>query len=262
MPPLLEVSSLSKIYAPRSWRTSRKNFPVRALEGVSLRIGSGETLGLLGESGSGKTTLARILLRFERPSSGHVLMDGLDWLALPAGELRKARRKMQIVFQDASASLSPRLTVGASIGEPLEGCLGWSGARVRARVDEALAGVGLQPEDADRYPHEFSGGQRQRIAIARAIAPDPALIVCDEPVSLLDVSVAAQILNLFREIQEKTGVSYLFISHDSGAVAAMADRIAVLRSGRIVEEGPARELLARPQTAYTASLLEGNDGVK
>jgi ABC-type glutathione transport system ATPase component len=254
--PLLEVSALSKVYP----RTGKRD-ALRALDGVSFRIGRAETLGLLGESGSGKTSLARILLRLEPPSAGRVTLDDLDWLSLPSGELRRARRRIQIVFQDASASLSSRRTAGASIAEPLRGCLGWSGARararVRARVEEALVAVGLRPEDADRYPHEFSGGQRQRIAIARALAPEPELIVCDEPVSSLDVSVAGQILNLFREIQEQTGVSYLFISHDPTAVAAVAGRIAVLRFGRIVEEGPARELLARPQSAYTASLLDG-----
>jgi peptide/nickel transport system ATP-binding protein len=250
--PLLEVSSLSKVYPRAGKRDAR-----RALEEVSFRIERAETLGLLGESGSGKTTLARILLRFEPPTAGRVTLDGRDWLSLPAAELRRARRKMQIVFQDASASLSPRRTAGTSIAEPLRGCLGWSGPRVRARVEEVLVAVGLRPEDADRYPHEFSGGQRQRIAIARAIAPEPSLIVCDEPVSSLDVSVAGQILNLFREIQERTGVSYLFISHDPTAVASVAGRIAVLRFGRIVEEGAARALLARPQSAYTASLLEG-----
>jgi ABC-type glutathione transport system ATPase component len=248
-PRLLEVDRVSKSYPGAGL----------ALDEVSLRIGRAETFGLLGESGSGKTTLARILLRFEKASAGAVTLSGLDWLSLSGEELRRARRKVQIVFQDASSSLSPRLTAGASIAEPLRGCLGLAKRDLRDRVAEVLLRVGLSPGDAVRYPHEFSGGQRQRVAIARAIAPDPELIVCDEPVSSLDVSISGQILNLFREIQERTGVAYLYISHDPGAVGAVADRIGVMRGGRIVEEGPASELLAKPQTAYTASLLRGTD---
>ena len=244
--PLLEVDRVSKIYRDSA-----------ALDGVSLGIGRAETLGLLGESGSGKTTLARILLRLESPSSGAVRFCGMDWLSLSGSDLRRARRGMQIVFQDASASLSHRLTAGDSIAEPLRGSLGLSKGDVRDRVEEVLLKVGLSREDAAKYPHEFSGGQRQRIAIARALAPGPDLIVCDEPVSALDASISGQILNLFREIQERSGVAYLLISHDPADVGALANRVVVLRAGRIVEEGPAAELLARPQTAYTASLLRG-----
>ena len=256
-PPLLQVAGLSKTYPRAGARPGGAEARLAALDGVSFSIAKGETLGLLGESGSGKTTLARLLLRLEPPTSGTVTLDGLDWLALPARDLRKARRRIQIVFQDASSSLSPRQTAGESIAEPLRGCLGWSGSRVQTHVEEAIARVGLPRETAGRYPHELSGGQRQRVAIARAIAAEPVLIVCDESVSSLDVSIAGQILNLFREIQEKSRVSYLWISHDSTAVAAIADRIAILRSGRIVEEGPTEELLHRPGSAYTASLLEG-----
>jgi oligopeptide transport system ATP-binding protein len=255
--PLLSVDRVSKIYRVRESGLLSRETTVAALDEVSLCIGRSETLGLLGESGSGKTTLARVLLRLEDASSGTVGLGGLDWLSLKGEELRRSRRKLQIVFQDVFSSLSPRLTAGSSIAEPLRGCLGWSGREVNDRVEEVLDQVGLSREDASRYPHEFSGGQRQRIAIARAVAPQPELIVCDEPVSSLDVSIAAQILNLFREIQEQTGVSYLFISHDPGVVSSMAGRIAVLRSGRIIEEGNTSELLARPQTAYTASLLAG-----
>ncbi|MGH9441540.1 MAG: ATP-binding cassette domain-containing protein [Thermoanaerobaculia bacterium] len=252
---LLDARGISKHYMSRASGLGARRSRVAALDDVSIRLDRGETLGLLGESGSGKTTLARILLRLEPPTGGTATFDGLDWLALSGEPLRRARRKIQIVFQDASASLSHRLTAGASIAEPLRGCLGLSGSELRGRVEEALLQVGLTREDADLYPHEFSGGQRQRIAIARAIAPGPDLIVCDEPVSSLDVSISGQILNLFREIQERSGVSYLFISHDPGAVEAVSDRIAVLREGRIVEEGTASELLAKPQTAYTAALL-------
>lgn len=246
--PLLEAKALSKCYGTGS---------VRAVENASFTIEPGETLGLVGESGSGKSTIARLLLRLEEPSGGTLCFDGDDWFGLSRAELRRRRRKMQIVFQDPSTSLDPRFTADEIVGEPLLALGGTSRSARKTVVRELLARVGLDPGVGSRYPHEFSGGERQRIAIARALAPQPKLIVCDEAVAALDVSIGAQIVNLFIEIQEQTGVSYLFISHDLDAVAALADRIAVLEGGRVVELAEAGEILSRPEHPATRALVQG-----
>jgi oligopeptide/dipeptide ABC transporter ATP-binding protein len=228
---------------------------VRAVDGVSFDIARGETLGLVGESGSGKTTVARLLLRFEEPTAGSIAFDGGDWLALSGAALRRRRRDLQIVFQEPLTSLNPRMRAGDQIAEPLlvQGMA--SGKERPARVAELLAEVGLPSSAAGRFPAELSGGQRQRVAIARALATRPKLLVCDEPVSALDVSVAAQVVNLFLDLRQKTGLSSLFISHNLAVVARVSDRIAVMSLGRIVEEGPAGAVASRPLHPYTAALL-------
>jgi oligopeptide transport system ATP-binding protein len=248
--PLLEVRDISKSFAVRRGR-------VRALDGVSFELGRGETLGLVGESGCGKSTLARTLLRLERPDTGTVRFAGTDPFALAGEELVAWRRRVQMVFQDPFDSLNARMTAAEIVAEPW-----WTHralyptARERtARVHELLDLVGLRPGDADRYPAEFSGGQRQRLGIARALALDPDLVVCDEPVSALDLSVQSQVLNLLAELQQRLGVSYLFISHDLSVVRHVADRVVVMYLGRIVESGPTEQLFERPRHPYTAALL-------
>jgi oligopeptide/dipeptide ABC transporter ATP-binding protein len=226
-----------------------------AVDGVSFDVARGETLGLVGESGSGKSTTGRLLLRLEEPTSGSLSFEGEDWLDLRGAELRRRRRDLQIVFQDPQTSLNPRMRCGAQIAEPLRAQRLASGGDLRTRVEELLAEVGLPVDVARRFPAELSGGQRQRVAIARALATRPKFVVCDEPVSALDVSVAAQVLNLLAELREKSGLSYLFISHDLAVVSSFADRIAVMYLGRIVEIGTPAELLANPLHPYTAALL-------
>ena len=252
---LLEAEGLAKRYAiPGSlFGGSARALP--ALRGVRFGIPAGATLGLVGESGSGKTTAGRIVARLVEPDAGRLLLDGDDWLALEGAELRRRRRDVQIVFQDPQASLNPRLRVGEQIAEPLRVQRIASGRVVKERVRELLASVGLPAEFADRFPSEMSGGQRQRVAIARALATGPRLVVCDEPVSALDVSVAAQILNLLLDLRERAGLSYLFISHDLAVVERIADAVAVLYLGAIVEEGPAADVAARPLHPYTAALV-------
>jgi peptide/nickel transport system ATP-binding protein len=255
--PLLEVEHLSRRFAVRrGLLVPRTVGHVQAVDDVSFTLARGETLGLVGESGSGKSTTARLVLRLLEASAGRIRFDGTDITALAGAPLRQFRRRMQIVFQDPFASLNPRQTVGAIVAEPLRLHRPGSAAERRERVAEILALVGLSPAQAARYPHEFSGGQRQRIGIARALAAAPDLIVCDEPVSALDVSIQAQVLNLLRDLQQRLGMSYLFITHDLAVVRHIADRVAVMRQGRIVEIAETERLFTAPQAPYTRSLIQ------
>lgn len=252
--PLLEVEGLVKQFADRGI-LRRGGPPVRAVDGVSLTIAPGETLALVGESGSGKTTVGRTILRLEQPTAGRVRFEGIDLGTLLPREMRAARRRMQIVFQDPFASLNPRRTVGAAIAEGLEIHDVVPGAAIPERVAALLGEVGLDPSAAERYPHQFSGGQRQRIGIARALAVEPKFIVCDEPVSALDVSVQAQVLNLLMDLRDQRGLAYLFIAHDLAVVRQVAHRVAVMYLGTIVETGPARDVIATPRHPYTQALV-------
>jgi len=251
--PLLEVRDLVKHYGARSM-LGRRSPPVRAVDGVSLTLGRGETLGLVGESGCGKTTVGRTIIRLQEPTSGQALLDGTDIFTLGPDALRAFRRRVQMIFQDPYGSLNPRMTVGDAIAEGMDiHHLGTRPQR-RGRVATLLEEVGLDAGYAARYPHEFSGGQRQRIGIARALAVEPDLIICDEPVSSLDVSVQAQVLNLLSDLQQARRLSYLFIAHDLAVVRQVADRIAVMYLGRIVETGAAQDVLGAPRHPYTVAL--------
>jgi ABC-type oligopeptide transport system ATPase subunit len=253
---LLEVRDLVKRFpVKRGLFVERTVDWVEAVAGVSFDIGAGETLGLVGESGSGKSTTGFCVLQLMRPTSGSVRFEGRELTELAGEELRRVRRNAQIVFQDPFSSLDPRMTVGNIVAEPL--VVHGVGTRRdrRARVRELLDVVGFDPVFVNRYPHEFSGGQRQRIGIARALALSPRLIVCDEPVSALDVSIQAQIINLLKDLQAEFGLAYLFIAHDLAVVRSVSDRIAVMHRGRIVETGPASEVYERPKDAYTKALL-------
>jgi oligopeptide transport system ATP-binding protein len=254
--PLLQVDSLVKSYPARGGLFSRERREVRAVDGVSFDVNAGETLGLVGESGCGKSTLGRAILRLVPPTAGAVHFMGQDVAKLGARELRGMRRHMQVVFQDPYGSLNPRMTVRAILSEPLQVHRLVQGRTAEeARVAELLRQVGLRPEHMDRYPHEFSGGQRQRIGIARALAVRPKLIVCDEPVSALDVSVQAQIVNLLKDLSEQLELSYLFIAHDLSVVEFVSQRVAVMYLGRIVEIARAADLFSRPLHPYTRALL-------
>ncbi len=250
MTALLRVTELTKHFAVRKGKGS-----IRAVDGVSLTLKSGETLGVVGESGCGKSTLGRTILRLVEPTSGEVVFDGVDLLSLSPSALRAKRREMQMIFQDPFASLDPRLNVGAIIAEPL--VIHGIGDRKsrRAAVLELLETVGLEADAVNLYPHEFSGGQRQRISIARAVALRPRLIIADEPVSALDVSIQSQILNLLVELRQHFGLSYIFISHDLAVVEHISDTVAVMYLGRIVEIAATEELFARPSHPYTEALI-------
>ncbi len=256
MTELLRVEHLSKFFAGRGRARNRGSRAyVRALDDVSFSVAGGETLAVVGESGSGKSTLARCVTRLLDPSAGSIYFDGRDITALRGADLRLWRRQVAIVFQDPFASLDPRQKVGAIVGEPLRVQNAGTRAERDERVRALLVAVGLDTEHAGRYPHQFSGGQRQRIGIARALALEPRLVVLDEPVSALDVSVQAQILNLLKDLQSELGLTYLFISHDLGVVHFMADRIVVMHRGRIVENAARDKLFANPQHPYTEELL-------
>jgi oligopeptide/dipeptide ABC transporter ATP-binding protein len=254
-PPLLEVEGLVKHFVGRRSIIGRPTAWVKAVDGVSFAVHAGETLALVGESGSGKSTVGRVVLRLIDPTAGSVTFEGRDVLALGAEDLQAFRRRAQIIFQDPYASLNPRMTINQMLNEPLALHDLVPAARRRERVGELLRMVGLEPRFARRYPHEFSGGQRQRLVIARALAVEPKLIVCDEPVSALDVSIRSQVLNLLRDLQRALGLAYIFISHDLAVVKHIADRIAVMYLGRIVESAPADVLFATPRHPYTRALL-------
>ncbi|CAN7155904.1 dipeptide ABC transporter ATP-binding protein [Bradyrhizobium sp. LjRoot220] len=255
MSALLEVKGLVKHFVAARSVFGRATAFVRAVDGVSFRVEAGKTLALVGESGCGKSTVSRLVLRLIEPDAGSVRFEGRDLLALGANELRNFRRDAQIIFQDPYASLNPRMTVSQILTEPLALHDLVPAPRRRERVEELLRLVGLEPRFARRYPHEFSGGQRQRIAIARALAVEPKLIICDEPVSALDVSIRSQILNLLRDLQNRLGLAYIFVSHDLAVVKHIAHRVAVMNLGVIVETADAQALFAAPRHPYSRALL-------
>ena len=260
--PLLVVEDLSKRYTLPRHSLLGAAPRVQALAGVSFTLRAGKSLGVVGESGSGKSTLARLVMALEAPSGGRVLLDGVDMHRLDASALRRARAQLQMVFQDPFGSLDPRRTVLQTVSEPLAVLHGAGRAEQHERATEALAAVGLGAGDLVKYPHEFSGGQRQRIAIARALITRPKLIVADEPVSALDVSVQAQVLNLMQDLQDQFGVTYLFISHDLAVVDLVCDEVIVLNQGLIVEQGHPDDLFKHPQHPYTQRLLAAVPGLK
>ncbi len=253
--PLVEVRALKKYFPVTAGVLQRTVAHVRAVDGVDLSIKQGETLGLVGESGCGKTTLGRTILRLYEPTAGRILFKGVDLATLSHGEMRRLRREMAMIFQDPFASLDPRQTVGDIIGEPLDIHGLANGKERQERIYELLDVVGMNPQFANRYPHEFSGGQRQRIGIARALAVDPAFIVCDEPISALDVSIQAQIINLLERLQDRFNLTYLFIAHDLSVVKHISDRIAVMYLGKVVEVASSREMYRKPRHPYTGSLM-------
>jgi oligopeptide transport system ATP-binding protein len=253
---LLQVRDLRKEFPVRSgFLIERVSHTINAVDGVSFEIEEGKTLGLVGESGSGKSTTGYCILQLLKPTAGTVRFKGQELTTLGREGIRRMRREMQIVFQDPYSSLDPRMTVGDIVSEPLEAHGVGTRRNRRARVRELLDVVGFNPEFVNRYPHEFSGGQRQRIGVARALALNPSLIVCDEPVSALDVSIQAQILNLLKDLQRDFGLTFLFISHDLAVVRSMSDHIAVMKDGKIVETGPADDVYETPRHEYTRALL-------
>jgi peptide/nickel transport system ATP-binding protein/oligopeptide transport system ATP-binding protein len=253
--PVLEVQDLVKHFPAQRSALGKVLATVKAVDGVSFTLRAGETLAVVGESGCGKSTVGRLVMRLIDSTQGVIRLDGEDVTTLSDREFRSYRRNIQLIFQDPFASLNPRMTVGEILAEPLMLHKIVPAGERRERVAELLRTVGLQPQQAARYPHEFSGGQRQRIVIARALAVDPKIIVCDEAVSALDVSIRAQILNLLKDLQAKLGLAYIFISHDLGVVKHIADRIAVMYLGRIVETGTSEQVFADPRHPYTRALL-------
>jgi peptide/nickel transport system ATP-binding protein len=269
---LLDVQHLSQQYALPKPSLFAKAGHIQALNDVSFQLAAGKSMGVVGESGSGKSTLARLVMALEKPTQGKVLFKGQDLNALPQDALRRARSDFQMVFQDPYGSLDPRQKVLRIVSEPLSSTLNnpsgqalnaqaLSAQELKDRAAQALTEVGLRASDLDKYPHEFSGGQRQRIAIARALITRPSLIVADEPVSALDVSVQAQVLNLMMDLQERYGLSYLFVSHDLAVVNLMCDDVLVLQHGQLVEAGSADDIFLRPQHPYTQELLSANTGL-
>jgi oligopeptide transport system ATP-binding protein len=254
--PLLEVTDLVKHFPiKRGIFIDREVDQVRAVDGISFSVPPGETLGLVGESGSGKSTACRAVLQLIAPTSGSIRFEGQEIAGLSRRRMRPLRREMQMIFQDPYASLNPRKRIGQIVGDPLKRQGVASGADLRRRVQELLERVGLATEHYNRFPHEFSGGQRQRIGIARALALRPKLVIADEPVSALDVSIRAQIVNLLDDLQDEFGLTYLFVAHDIGVVRHIADRIAVMHNGKIVEQGTADQVCERPVDDYTKKLL-------
>jgi oligopeptide transport system ATP-binding protein len=252
---LVEIEDLKVHFPILAGFFKRRVGNVRAVDGVSFTVHQGETLGLVGESGCGKSTIGRAMIRLLEATSGNVRFDGVELHALRSGDLRRMRRRMQIIFQDPYGSLDPRMTVGSIISEPIETHRLAEGDAKRRRVEELLELVGLDPRYVNRYPHEFSGGQRQRIGVARALAVEPEFIVCDEPISALDVSIQAQVLNLLTELRERLGLTYLFIAHDLSVVRHISDRVAVMYLGKIVELGAPEKVYATPGHPYTRALL-------
>lgn len=253
---LLEVTDLVKHFPIKSGLLiDRTVDQVRAVDGISFHVNKGETLGLVGESGSGKSTTCRVVLQLLKPTSGSVKFEGREIAGLKRRELRPLRREMQMIFQDPYASLNPRKRIGQIVGDQLKVQKVASGKELRTRVEGLLERVGLSPEHYNRFPHEFSGGQRQRIGIARALALEPKLIFCDEPVSALDVSIQAQIVNLLDDLQDEMGLTYVFVAHDIGVVRHISDRIAVMNHGQIVETGDADQVCEHPRDEYTKKLL-------
>jgi ABC-type oligopeptide transport system ATPase subunit len=254
--PLLEATGLHKGFPAGRSFLGRSRGTNHAVRGVDLTLARGETLAVVGESGAGKSTLGRMLLRLIEPDRGSVRLGDVELLALRPRELRATRRRMQMIFQDPYSSFDPRMVVADSVGQPLALHLGLRGTALRTRVLELLDRVGIAEDQADRRPDEFSGGQLQRIAVARALAVDPDLVVCDEPVAALDVSVRAQVIALLGELQRERGVSYVFVSHDLSLVRAIAHRVLIMQQGLVVEEGPAAEVFAHPSHPYTRALLD------
>lgn len=252
---LLEVKDLKMYFENKKGFLGKKIEYVKAVDGVSFKIQKGETIGLVGESGCGKSTTGYSIMRLYKPTAGEIIFDGKDIAQLSAAEVWPYRKRMQMIFQDPYASLNPRMTVSDIIGEPLDIYHLYEGKERQERIYELLNTVGLGKDHASRYPHEFSGGQRQRISIARTLALNPEFIVCDEPISALDVSIQAQIINLLKNIQKELGIAYLFIAHDLSMVKHISDRIGVMYLGHLVEEGDSKELYANPMHPYTKALL-------
>jgi oligopeptide transport system ATP-binding protein len=252
---IIEVDDLKVHFPIRSGIFQTTQGSVKAVDGVTFDVHRGETLGLVGESGCGKSTIGRAMIRLREPTSGTVRFDGVDLGTLPTGDLRRMRRRMQIIFQDPYGSLDPRMTVGSIISEPIETHGLAEGAAKQERIADLLRLVGLDPQYVKRYPHEFSGGQRQRIGVARALAVEPEFIVCDEPISALDVSIQAQVLNLLTDLKRRLGLTYLFVAHDLSVVKHISDRVAVMYLGKVVEIGPPEELYSAPGHPYTRALL-------